>query len=246
MTHSYHDQLIRLTRDLAVPNRESLVQTRLVAPSQPQHVKLFVDGNLDKRLDKLSRQVEFVAEQFEDFEPLIVEFIKAHPLAALSNGAQDGDRLLEWLLQEHEVSDEQLDYIVCQRARHAIEQLAHQRRLDYVRFHERSSLLDELLCQLASDPLLRIYLNPIHTWARFVTPVLLEDAQPPANVLFFASRGQVATALLELEGQTLINELADFEPCTLAEWSSLTQLADRHQLEELCRDLAEMGLVCVG
>jgi hypothetical protein len=208
---------------------------------------MFVDGNLDKRLDKLARQLEFVEPQFAEFESLLIDYIRAKPLMALDDGIQDADRMLVWLMAHRELTAEQRDYIVCQRARHAIEELARRHRLDYVRFHERFSLVDQLLARLESDPSLRIHLNPIRRWTRFTTSALLEETTPPpASVLFFGSQGAVASAVLELEGQTLINELADLQPCTLDEWAALTQLVDRQRLVEFCHDLARMGLICFG
>ena len=247
MSTSYREQLTRLVQDMALPNREAELESQLRVPSRPEHIKLFVDGNLDKRLDKLSRQLEFVAAQFEDFEALIVDYIRAQPLAALDSGTHDGDRMLAWLVANRELSPEQRDYVLCQRTRHEIEALAARRRLAYIRFNERFSLVGRFAERLESDPALQIYLNPIRRWARFTTAELLEETtRPPANVLFFAARGHVATALLELEGQTLINELADLQPCPLETWATSTDLLDQSELVQFCHDLATMGLICFG
>ncbi len=48
---------------------------------------------------------------------------------------------------------------------------------------------------------------------------------------------------MRLEGQVLINELADYEPCTVAQWARLSALVDAQQLTELVRHLVEIGLV---
>ena len=41
----------------------------------------------------------------------------------------------------------------------------------------------------------------------------------------------------------LINELADYQPCTIAQWARLSTLVDVPQLTVLVRHLADMGLV---
>ena len=71
---AYRGQLSRLARAMAMA-KSSEVQDDLDQDSAPSFVKMFVDGNLDKRCDKLLTQLEFVAPAFEDFEPLVVEFL---------------------------------------------------------------------------------------------------------------------------------------------------------------------------
>ncbi len=244
---TYRRQLARLVSAMSLPNREAGVNEDLNKPSTPERVKMFVDGNLDKRFEKLQIQLKFVAEGFDGFDDLIVEFLRARPLASYDTAASDGERMLVWLAETKSLTLEQLDHVACQRARHAVEELARKHRLPHVRFQELASLAEVYRDQLATDERLKIHLNPVRTWARFVSPALLEDeTAPPANVLFFPVREEIATAVLELEGQALVNELADFQPCTLAEWSALSVQADRDELLELSRDLAAMGLVAFG
>ena len=90
-------------------------------------------------------------------------------------------------------------------------------------------------------------MNPTRCWAQFFTDALLEEtAEPPVNVVFFAVGGAIGTAVFELEGQTLINELAEFSPCTLDEWTALTQLSSRTELAQFSADLVEIGLLSLG
>jgi hypothetical protein len=244
---TYKQQLIRLVQAMSMANKEAAVSRDLSPHSAPSRVKMFVDGNLEKRLEKLQKQLEFVADAFDDFDELIVHYIRALPLAAYDSGTSDGERMLVWLSEIRRLAPEQQDAVACQRARHAIENLARKNRLKHVRFHERYSLVSRWLGELETNQDLQIHLNPIRTWTRFVSAALLDDdTPPPANVLFFAVGSEVSTAVLELEGQALINELADYEPCTLSQWAALTQLADRDELVSLSRDLADMGLVAFG
>ncbi len=248
MSHeTYRQQLVHLVRAMCVPNCESDVSADLSGTSAASRVKMFVDGNLEKRFEKVQKQLEFVAEGFDQFDDLIVEYIRACPSAAYDSGASDGERMLVWLTETCAPTDEQLDYIECQRARHTIEDLARKNRLKHVRFQELYSLTEQYAEELSANRQLRVYLNPIRTWAQFISSALLDDETlPPANVLFFAVRDEVTTAVLELEGQALINELSDYQPCTLDEWAALSSQTDRDELVEMCHDLADMGLVAFG
>lgn len=244
---TYQQQLRRLVRAMSMPNRETRAADALADPSTFARVKMFVDGNLEKRREKLESQLSFVADAFESFEDLIVRFIRCEPLAAFGSAVSDGEAMLRWLASAIDLSPEQRDYVTCQRARHTIEEMARVDRLAYVRFQELSSIVDQFLPQLGTRDELRILLNPIRTWVTFETAELLDDeAQPPSNVLFFATRGDIATAALELEGQALLNELVDYQPCTLADWAAISSWADRDDLTAFCRDLAEMGLVAIS
>jgi len=243
-SETYREQLQRIARAMATAHSAD-VYADLEAGSQPELLKLFVDGNLDKRLDKLDKQLGFVKESLgEQFEPLAVEFIKALPLGAYDSGQYDGEKFLAWLEENKPLTPEQRDHVACQRARHAVENMGRNQRLPHVRFQDIASLATELAKELDTNPTLRIHLNPIRVWAQFETAALLdEDATTPADVLFFAVRNDTSTAVLETEGRQLIEELASLEPVSLAAWAALSAHADREDLIELCRDLAEMGLV---
>jgi hypothetical protein len=91
----------------------------------------------------------------------------------------------------------------------------------------------------------QVHLNPQRAWCRLRTSKFLAgDVRPPAAVLLFAVEDDFAIKVFDLETQTLINELADYQPCTLDQWSALSALATRDQLVALCQDLTESGLVC--
>ncbi len=247
VNETYRGQIMRLVDLMSQANREVELADNLSPDSDPSRVKMFVDGNLEKRLEKLRNQLDFLAERFEEFDDLIIAYIRHSRSIAFDSAVSDGDRMLDWLESTRPISDVQRDYIACQRARHAVENEARTHRMKHVRYQELSSLTSRLLEELGANERLRIYLNPVRTWSRFHTGTLLDDgANPPADVLFFAAAGEIATAVLELEGQALVNELVDYEPCTLDEWSALTMQVGRDELLETCRDLAEMGLIALG
>lgn len=246
-TDLYREQLTGLARAMALPNQENEVAAALAEQFTTKHVRLFVEGNLEKRIEKLTKQLSFVAETFSDFERLVMDYIRATPLAAYDTGTSDGESMLAWLERTQSLTPEQQDYITCQRARHAVEELARTRRLQYVEFQERYSLVETFLEELETNSSLRVFLNPIRVWTTFQTTTLLDEgAGAPANVLFFAVSGEVATALLELEGQALVNELADYQPCTIGEWSAASAFGSVEDLTGFVRELAQMGLASLG
>jgi hypothetical protein len=190
-----------------------------------------------------------VAQAFdpEPFDDLLVSYLRSVPLAAYDTGTSDAERFLEWLSRERALSPVELDHVACQRARHAVEALARRHRLAHVRFQELCSLAAELAGTLLANRDLFVYLNPIRVWTRFATPALLDaGAAPPADVLFFPRGTQMTTAVLEPPGRQRLRELEEYAPCTLEQWSVLSGEADREELADLCRDLAEMGLAAFG
>ena len=241
---NYRQQLQRIARAMATA-KSAEIYGDLERGSKPELLKEFVDGNLDKRLDKLDKGLELVKEVFEDeFEDLAVEFIKTLPLGAYDSGQYDGEKFLVWLVENKSLTPEQRDHVACQRARHAIETMGRNQRLPHVRFQELASLASELAGELDTNPGLQIHLNPIRVWSKFETGVLLgEEIDETIDVLFFAVRNETSTAILEENGRDLVEELATLSPVSIATWAALSEYADRDDLIELCRDLAEMGLV---
>lgn len=249
MSHeTYRQKLTRLARALARADALA-VAGDLASGCDARRLKLFSDGNCEKRFEKLSDQLEFVSEAFDDFPDLIEAFIRAEPLAAYDTGASDGERMLIWLCATHDCTPAQLDHIACQRARHAVEDLARSNRLGHVRFQELCSVTPADSAQLASllSAGATLHLNPIRIWTTFLSPVLLDDeADVPADVVFFPIGREIATAVLEEDARPLMNELARLAPCSLQQWSAVTALADLERLSEFSADLAGLGLVAVA
>ncbi|MSR60290.1 MAG: hypothetical protein EXS05_22060 [Planctomycetaceae bacterium] len=249
---TYREHLSRIAQSLAAGHNTDVFEN-LAAGSTPAQVKLFTDGNFDKRREKLSRQVESVAGAFPDFDDLLERFIHEIPLAAYDTGADDGERFLQWLEQTQKPTDEQRDYIGCQRGRHAVEDAARRNRLAHVRFQDLLGLAGGLADELDKNRSLVVYLNPMRVWTRFETRELLdESATLPAEVVFFPVAGDIHTAVLEGEGLDRIRELASFGPCTLDAWLRkldhyvVTECVGRSALATFCRELSEMGLVAFG
>lgn len=242
---SYRDQLLRLTQAFAGARSEEVIAD-LSSDSQPLGVKLFIDGNLDKRFQKLSDGLEFVAPAFRNFDDLIVAYVKAIPLAAYDTGASDSERMLRWLEGTRRLTPRQQDCIACQRARHAVEDAARHARLAYVHFQERWSVTRALVDRLR-DGRVRLYLNPIRVETTLCTSTFLgDDADLPAQVVFFPIAGEISSAALEPQGRALVEELISLEPISFPAWAACTEHADEEELLETVRDLAAMGLVAVA
>ena len=141
-----------------------------------------------------------------------------------------------------DVDAEQRDFRAYQAARRAIDQQRCLGRLEHARFQDLLRLCQRHVGDLETDASIRLRLNPIRSWAKLTTDWLLpEGLLAPAHVLFLADGDHVVGAVLELEGQALLNELADGEPMTLGEWSASSRLAGREELQQFCRELFELG-----
>lgn len=242
---SYRDELRRWVPALVGLQPVDGVGDALAPGCPPAGLKLFAQSNLSKRRQKLQGQLEVVAEAFEDFEDLVSAYARTVPAPA--DDAADGEGFLSWLERTGEPMPRQRDYVACQRARLAVEAAARADRHGHLRFQELRRTASELADEWDTDPGLRVWLNPIRAWSRFLTPALLDDdAAVPADVLFFAAGDAIRTAVLEPHGRALVEELAAHTPCTLDEWAALSRHADREELAALGRDLAEMGLVAFG
>ncbi|MBC7821867.1 MAG: hypothetical protein IAG10_33690 [Planctomycetaceae bacterium] len=246
LVENYRDQIQRCAQTMALGYVED-VRPFLANGERIEHVKLFTDGNLDKRIDKVLDQVELLKPVFDRLEDLVSEFILEVPLVAYDTGCSDGDRFLRWLGLTQVTTPEQQDHIACQLARHEVEHVARKNRLGHVRFQELRSLTDRLKADLGTNPKLRVHLNPIRTWTTFQTTVLLgEDAIAPADVLFFACGNQIRTSAFEEAGQYFVETLASHGPLTLPDWKRLDRSVCRSEVMEFCLDAAEMGLVAFG
>lgn len=241
----YRKQLDRLVADMTVANHEQAIASD-IDRGDAERVKMFVDGNLDKRLDKLESAVEFIADEFDDMESLLMDYIRQTSSPAYDTINADCERFFAWLCNTQPLSIVQGDLIACQSARNQIEVVAELHREKYLAFQKLLQNNEDLLPQLEFTTEIMLHLNPIRVWSEFHTTALIDDAaELPARVLFFPAAGEIATAVLELEGQALVNELSDYAPCTLTQWATFSNVADSSDLRDTCIDLAQMGLIAL-
>lgn len=246
---AYREQIRRCARSLAVAQNGD-VAAFLPSAKSSALVDAFTAGNLDKRTWKLGDQLEFLRDEFPQLDEWIGEYIHTVPLQAYDVGTSDSVHFLEWVHHEKTLSLEQIDLGVCHVSRVAVEETARSRRMAHVRFQDVLSAAPRLAGDFGANDALWIHLNPIRVPAMFRTAILLDDeADLPADVLFFPVGSDVRTAVAEPAGGALIAALEQGGPCRLTELIAVLDSEvdlDRDEITDLCRDLAEMGLVAFG
>jgi len=243
---AYREQLRHYAHTMAIGDNRA-ASAGLAAGHTPQRVAMFTEGNLYKRYEKLQIACEVLADGLEELNDYIKLYIKEIPLAAYDSGTSDAERFLQWLDERADLSEEQRDYIRCQRGRHAIEFVAVRQRLAHVRFQELLSMNDRLLPELETNPKLTVHLNPIHVWSRFETAALLGDVEPvPTTVIFFPVGEDIRTAVVEGECEALVRLLEQQGVMRLKDLRKLLSQDAHASLPDLLRDLAEMGMIALG
>jgi hypothetical protein len=242
----YREQITRCTQALALANNES-VERFVLGNAPAELLKLFTDGNLDKRFLKLQDHFEQMATEFEKFDDLLERYIRTIPLAAYDTGSSDSQRFLDWLCGTRRLTDVQRDHVACQRSRYAIELAAESNRLSHVRFQELWAAHERLGAELESNENLWIHLNPIHSWGVLRTPILLdEETELPATVLFYPVGADIHTAVVEPDAEVLVRSLESRGTLHLDDLASVPLELSRGELIEFCLDLAGVGLVAFG
>ncbi len=101
-------------------------------------------------------------------------------------------------------------------------------------------------CWQQSGRIVRVHLNPLRAWCRPAATGRGPSASrvPAAAVLLFRVDDGYVTRSFDLESQALLNELADYQPCTLDQWANHSALASPDELVAFCDELARAGLVC--
>lgn len=131
--------------------------------------------------------------------------------------------------------------VAAERARLQIEAVLETRRERHQRFQR---LRQDMESDSLSIEQAYLYLNPGCRWIRMCDTMLPGQHEAPSgSVLFFLSGDSVQGLHMSLEGQVLINELADYQPCTIRQWANLSTLADARQLTAMARHWADIGLV---
>ena len=238
----YRTQITRFTHALARAQHGDILKGMNLAGGTAR-VKLFTDGNLDKRFLKLKDLLEYAADGFEDLDDRIARFVQTMPLQPYDSNCSDSERFLDWLSAEYTLTDGERDCVTCQRSRNAVEQLAEENRLAHVRFQEICSVSPGLAPAWGTEGVVRLHPNPIHVAATFHTRELLdEEDDVPASVMFFPVGNEVRTAVLEEEGRRIAAALKNAGPLRFDDLAAVEPSLDRETLVEVSRDLAEVGL----
>jgi len=244
----YHDRLTKLTESLAI-GRVATTLPFLSRDSTVQCVRLFADGNRDKRIRNLVDELDLIADRLPKLDECICAYVDAVPLTAYDDVTADGDRFLEWLDGESNLSAEDCDVIACQRARFEVENQARANRSAHVLFQDLRSVSDRAARSPGPAGLVQVHLNPIRSFATFHTMELLDDNEPlslPVPVAFFPLGCEIHSALLEEDGMSAVTVLGQRAPCTLDELWQPGDEVDSTELVRVLNDLADVGLVAFG
>jgi len=136
------------------------------------------------------------------------------------------------------------EVVVAARARLRIEQAIARRAKRYRRFLELKRAMADRPLSANAGGTGQLHLNPANCWIRWSTESdVAANSRLSGSALFFLDGSDLRGIRMGLEGQVLINELADYEPCTVAQWARLSALVDAPQLTQLARHLIDIGLV---
>lgn len=242
----YRAQIVECAQAMTLAQNER-VADHLSGQHGLPAVKMFTDGNLDKRFMKLEAYLDELSDEFDDLEVLIVSYVKEVPLAAYSTESSDAVRFLDWLASQRQLTAEQGDYVTLICSRYAVEMAGERNRMGHVRFQELRSALRDFSQEFAANPKLWIHLNPIRAWGEFHSLALLEEGDTtPCTVLFFACNNEVHTAILESPGIAVVQGLEAVGPCKLADLVHECTSLERSEIIEICSDLAETGIAAFG
>ncbi len=204
-----------------------------------------VASEMADRFTNLHNSCELLMAGFEALDQLMETYVHHVPLAN-QTAANDAEGFLEWLATRVDLTEEQVDLIVCQQSRHSVEFVAVRQRLAHARFQELLSNNRRLLAQLGRNRTITIHLNPVHVWATLETHVLLHEAATiPATVLFYPVGENIEGAVVEADIIPLLQHL-NRRPSRLDQLSSTLPAYDRHDLIDILQELANLGIVALG
>jgi hypothetical protein len=141
------------------------------------------------------------------------------------------------------------EVVVAERARLRIHEATERRAVRYRRFLELRRTMADRPLSLGAHGTSQLHLNPANCWIRWTDQAGSaesgsgEETAYSSSALFYLDGSDLRGVRMRLEGQVLINELADYEPCTVAQWARLSALVDADQLTQLARHLVDIGLV---
>ncbi len=246
---AYRDELNRIAHALSTANPDAVANV-VDEGTTLDAIESFIDSNTEKRFQLLAKLLEFVEPAFKDFEHLLSHYVVDVPYRALASPSEDADHFLTWLTDHKTLKPKQSDYVACQQARFAVEARARRHRVDHIHFQDLRTLVEQLAPEFGENPELNIRVNPIHVWTRFETNTLLAGAaRAPADVIFFAVASGISSAVPSPHAAAVIRQLTDWAPCTREEWFTHRAIADDTvdsppaALDELCRELAKLGVV---
>lgn len=193
----------------------------------------------------LYRTCNLLTAEFPELEQLIARYVQEVDCPGnCVNG--DTEQFLAWLATRVDLTDEQLDLLVCLQSRCSVEYITVKKRLAQARFAELLERSVEQLPRLLHSSRLMVTLNPAHIWATLETHSLLDDGEPlPAQVLFYAGNDQVEAVVVDPEVYEVL-KLLQRRPLSFGTLSRSQTMLSKGQLRQLLGHLVARGIVALG
>lgn len=240
---AYADQLVACTQAMVVA--DSAKVERFLSPAEgPKYVKLFAEGNFEKRLEKLQNGVYLLFEAREDLESFVREYIKTVPLPAYATGITDGEQFLNWFEKRVDLTPVERDVISCHHLRHQVELAGRENRLAHVQFQSlREESADKAVVLDEADWL---WLNPAVAWGVFETTHFLgEDVEVPSKVVSYAFNNEVRTSVVSEVGERVLRTVGQNRGISVRELEAEGICEEIDELKEALSDFIEIGLVSI-
>jgi hypothetical protein len=211
----------------------------------PARVRPMVGVQERGRFSDLKKSCQLLSNGFAELDGLMAAYLKEVRRGADSSTA-DAERFLDWLATRVDLTEEQLDLLVCVQSRYTVEFVAVKQRLAHARFQELRSNNTRLLKELSRSSRITVELNPVHVWATLETHVFLDDeATIPATVLFYGVEESVEGAVIEVDLIPLIQQLQRRSGNISSLQKALPQYT-RQEVLDIVGELARLGIVALS
>ncbi|MCA8992172.1 MAG: hypothetical protein KDA88_09355 [Planctomycetaceae bacterium] len=237
---AFQDQIFRVVRALRFPAETQ--ETRRPALSRAR--KLTTEET-QGRFAQLHESCEWLLPGFDELDALMVRYIRETPIRNESS-LGDAERFLEWLAMRVDLTEQQMDTVVCQQSRYTVEFVAVKKKLAHARFQELLSNNRRLAKELGHNRKLTIHLNPVHVWTTLETRVYLDEYSTiPATVLFYPVNAGVEGAVVEEDVVPLLKQLSR-RPCKFDDLVGTMPHYDRDDLIDIVAELVQLGVVALA
>lgn len=180
--NTYRQQLREIVDGLSAGDPRSGFP-HLAAAFTHDQMTMFVEGNVQKRVEKLSDALVEIADAFDDLESLIDEYVTCVSLPAYATSSTDSELFLQWLPKAKDVSPELMDVVRCEQARHEVERQSRDAGVLLARFQEVWSPDTDAAAEVDS-----VILNPVRVSCVFRTVELLDESwsdELPVTATFY-------------------------------------------------------------
>ena len=243
----YRHQLDSWTHRMAVGDIP-VTGTESVQEGAADGVREFIDGNVEKRIAKLTTSAGCLRGFCPAWEGWTAEFVRSNPPPAYATAVSDCLGLLRWIRSHADLTPEQRDALEGQRSRLIVEQRVRRDRAGYLKFSRRFRESQDQ--EIRWNEHTEILLNPSCTPALFRTRLFLDEhAEIPARVFSYAVDGAVHTTVLQGTAARIVAALcprrrATVESLLLAAMDGSERVAESDVVEAL-EELVQSGIAAL-